>query len=95
LNCEAGDFLDVLLCDCVSFTPSKSLSPEPHLFEQTFLDRDQIEPQLMQGCVPLCMSQYTRTFCTTRIPGVEEGVFLGCIHRDLKCLFMEKHDDFF
>jgi carnitine O-palmitoyltransferase 1 len=39
---------------------------------KTLLDRDQIEPLLMQGCVPLCMSQYSRTFCTTRVPGLEE-----------------------
>jgi hypothetical protein len=42
---------------------------------QTLLDREQIEPIMISGGVPLCMEQYKRTFCTSRIPGLQEGVW--------------------
>lgn len=35
------------------------------------LDEEKLEPMVMNGTVPLCMSQYERTFSTTRIPGKE------------------------
>ncbi|EDQ85096.1 uncharacterized protein MONBRDRAFT_34403 [Monosiga brevicollis MX1] len=38
------------------------------------LDRCEIEPLLIQGAVPLCMSQHVRTFGTCRIPQLEEDV---------------------
>lgn len=35
------------------------------------IDRQELEPILIQGLVPLCSSQYERLFNTTRVPGVE------------------------
>jgi carnitine O-palmitoyltransferase 1 len=35
------------------------------------LDEEKLEPMVMNGTVPLCMSQYERQFSTTRIPGKE------------------------
>ncbi len=52
-----------------------ALSLSAMLTLQTLLDREQLEPILIQGNVPLCMAQYSRTFCTSRIPGLEEGNF--------------------
>lgn len=36
------------------------------------LDHELIEPIKMANLVPMCMDQYRRTFCTTRIPGRDE-----------------------
>ncbi|ETW09160.1 hypothetical protein H310_01593 [Aphanomyces invadans] len=36
------------------------------------LDREQLPPIMLRGLVPLCMSQYTRIFSTTRLPGRDE-----------------------
>ena len=38
------------------------------MFKQ-LLDREQLDPLLIRGIVPLCMAQYSRIFATTRIPG--------------------------
>jgi hypothetical protein len=38
------------------------------------LDREKLEPMLVAGMVPLCMSQYERLFSTTRRPGKEGDV---------------------
>ncbi|KAK2575847.1 hypothetical protein KPH14_007221 [Odynerus spinipes] len=35
------------------------------------IERQQLEPILLQGLVPLCSWQYERVFNTTRIPGIE------------------------
>mmetsp|Transcript_35190 Transcript_35190/g.80282 ORF Transcript_35190/g.80282 Transcript_35190/m.80282 type:complete len:822 (+) Transcript_35190:17-2482(+) len=35
------------------------------------LDREELEPQLVRGTVPLCMDQYRRIFSMTRVPGRE------------------------
>ncbi|XP_068081222.1 carnitine O-palmitoyltransferase 1, liver isoform isoform X2 [Anabrus simplex] len=35
------------------------------------IDRQELEPIMVQGIVPLCSSQYERVFNTTRVPGVE------------------------
>lgn len=35
------------------------------------IERQELEPILLQGMVPLCSWQYERTFNTTRIPGIE------------------------
>ncbi|KAL0280460.1 UNVERIFIED_CONTAM: hypothetical protein PYX00_001740 [Menopon gallinae] len=35
------------------------------------IDRQELEPILVQGLVPLCSWQYERAFNTTRVPGVE------------------------
>lgn len=35
------------------------------------VDRQELKPLLIQNCIPLCSSQYDRTFNTTRIPGIE------------------------
>ncbi|EGD77282.1 hypothetical protein PTSG_12715 [Salpingoeca rosetta] len=49
-----------------------------HYFVQhkRMLDREQLPPLQIQGVVPLCMSQYPRTFGTTRIPQRDEDVIL-------------------
>eukprot|EP00051_Salpingoeca_urceolata_P031694 m.12581 g.12581 ORF g.12581 m.12581 type:complete len:802 (+) comp4301_c0_seq1:209-2614(+) len=36
------------------------------------LEREQLEPLMLKGAIPLCMAQYLRTFGTTRIPGIEK-----------------------
>ena len=43
------------------------------MHSQRKLDRCEIEPLMVQGTVPLCMSQHERTFGTTRIPCKDEG----------------------
>jgi len=35
------------------------------------IDRQEIEPIMIQGMVPLCSWQYERSFNTTRVPGIE------------------------
>lgn len=35
------------------------------------IDRQELEPIMVQGLIPLCSRQYERTFNTARIPGVE------------------------
>jgi hypothetical protein len=35
------------------------------------VESESLEPIYVQGIVPLCMEQYRRTFCTTRLPGRE------------------------
>lgn len=35
------------------------------------IDRQELQPLMIQGLVPLCSWQYERTFNTTRVPGVE------------------------
>lgn len=37
------------------------------------IDTQQLEPNRVQGTVPLCMFQYARIFGTVRVPGVEMG----------------------
>lgn len=38
------------------------------------LDREQLQPLVMRGMIPLCSNQYRRTFSTVRIPQLEEDV---------------------
>lgn len=40
------------------------------------IDRQELEPILIQGLVPLCSWQYERLFNTTRVPGVESDKIL-------------------
>lgn len=35
------------------------------------IDREELQPLVLRGTVPICMSQYERLFSTTRIPGVD------------------------
>lgn len=35
------------------------------------IERQELEPIMVQGFVPLCSWQYERVFNTTRVPGVE------------------------
>lgn len=35
------------------------------------MERQELEPIMVQGIVPLCSWQYERIFNTTRIPGIE------------------------
>ena len=35
------------------------------------IDREQLEPMLLQGTVPLCMAQYHYMFSTVRVPHKE------------------------
>lgn len=41
------------------------------LHYRRILERQELEPIMVQGMVPLCSSQYERVFNTTRVPGVE------------------------
>ncbi|XP_018327193.1 carnitine O-palmitoyltransferase 1, liver isoform isoform X2 [Agrilus planipennis] len=41
------------------------------LIVRRLIERQELEPILIQGIVPLCSSQYERVFNTTRLPGVE------------------------
>ena len=41
------------------------------LHYRRLVDRQELEPIMIHGCVPLCSWQYERIFNTTRIPGVE------------------------
>lgn len=41
------------------------------LHYRRLLERQELEPIMVQGLVPLCSSQYERVFNTTRVPGVE------------------------
>ncbi|XP_062510186.1 carnitine O-palmitoyltransferase 1, liver isoform-like isoform X2 [Corticium candelabrum] len=36
------------------------------------LESERLEPLMLRGLIPLCSSQYERTFGTTRIPGIEQ-----------------------
>ena len=36
------------------------------------IDNEQLDPILIQDTVPLCMDQYSRTFGTTRVPGLDQ-----------------------
>ncbi|XP_037516905.1 carnitine O-palmitoyltransferase 1, liver isoform [Rhipicephalus sanguineus] len=35
------------------------------------IDREELQPLVLRGTVPICMSQYERLFSTTRVPGVD------------------------
>lgn len=35
------------------------------------IDREKLQPLVLRGTVPICMSQYERIFSTTRVPGVD------------------------
>lgn len=41
------------------------------LHYRRLLERQELEPIMVQGLVPLCSSQYERVFNTTRVPGAE------------------------
>lgn len=41
------------------------------LLFRRLIDRQELQPIMIQGLVPLCSWQYERTFNTTRIPGIE------------------------
>lgn len=43
------------------------------------IENETLTPRLMRGIVPVCMSQYERTFNTTRIPGLERD---RLVHRE-------------
>lgn len=72
----------------LSFLPSQNQAAVAAVFIRYFmlfkqdLDREQLPPMLIRGIVPLCMSQYSRMFGCTRLPGREED--------ELK-LFQSKH----
>jgi len=40
------------------------------------LDSEQIKPMTIRDTVPICMRQYERVFCTTRVPGRDSDVVL-------------------
>ncbi|XP_039286947.1 carnitine O-palmitoyltransferase 1, liver isoform isoform X4 [Nilaparvata lugens] len=42
------------------------------------IERQELEPILVQGLVPLCSWQYERVFNTTRVPGVETDKITHC-----------------
>ncbi|CAK4660209.1 hypothetical protein LEN26_015899 [Aphanomyces euteiches] len=44
------------------------------------LDREQLQPIMLRGLVPLCMQQYSRIFSTNRIPGRDEDVLKKYSH---------------
>ncbi|CAN7980927.1 unnamed protein product, partial [Ixodes pacificus] len=35
------------------------------------IDREELQPLVLRGTVPICMSQYERLFSTTRVPGID------------------------
>ena len=39
------------------------------------IERERLKPLVVLDLVPLCSAQYERVFGTTRIPGVEAGVW--------------------
>lgn len=41
------------------------------LYYRRMIERQELEPIMVQGIVPLCSWQYERVFNTTRLPGVE------------------------
>lgn len=52
-------------------------------FRET-LEKQEVEPLQVQDLIPLCSAQYERIFNTTRIPGLETGVW----HRSCYCSLM-------
>jgi len=46
------------------------------MFFHRMVESQELEPIRLMGTVPFCMWQYTRIFCTTRNPGVEQDALI-------------------
>lgn len=63
--------------DSATWTPSRNQIARAAVLTWSFaryceaLDREELEPTLIQDAVPLCMHQFQRIFRTTRLPGRE------------------------